>query len=568
MDNAQSIQKRKISFQPSYVLFLVVSAVILMLVLVPVGYMVFEALMTEKDGFTFTNFIKYFKQKSMQEALRNSLLVASGIGVFGGLIGVTLAFGVSRTNMRFKTLVKSTIIIAIMTPPFLLTMAYIILGGPNVGLINILIRKLFLFTGNYGPINIYSVWSLIILGLPQGIATIFMMVFPAMENMDPYLEEAARMSGADVKKASLDITIPLVRPALISGLILSFGQSLAMYGVPRMLNINVLTTKIRESITILDFEMGAVVSVTVTALSIVAVLLYRRAVRSTKKYSTISAKGFRPAVIKLGNSRHLFSLLGMVYALFGFLIPYSTLIMVSFMHSVGNGFVGWNWTLVNYKTLFTSAVALKAIKNSIFLGVMTASVAVFLGFIAGYILVRLKMKGRGVLEYICNLPSGISGTALALGLIFMYLSRPLNVLHIYGTIWILLVAYVTRMLPSGVRYSQSSLIQINTELEEASRISGGSRTYTIMHITLPLAKTGLTYAWLLIFVMAFPELSSSSMLRNARTEVVATAILNLWDGAGGLPQAAAFGTVVFLLVTLLVILAQKVSGISMLDRNS
>lgn len=554
-------------FQASTVLFIAVCLIIALLVLVPIGYMVFESATDEAGVFTLQNFVKYFKRGSIREALLNTVLVAVGIGGLGTLLGVTLAFGVSRTNMRFKALVKSTIIIAIMTPPFLITLAYIILAGPNVGFVNRALRLLFWRGATYGPIDIYSVWSLVVLGLPQGIATIFMMVFPAMENMDPYLEEAARMSGGSARRASLSITIPLVRPAILSGLILSFGQSLALYGVPRMLNINVLTTKIRESVTVMDFKMGAVLSTTVTALSLLAVFLYRRTVRSSKKYSTISAKGFRPSVMKLGRSRHLFSALGLVYALFGFLIPYCTLLMASFMRSVGNGFEKSNWTLRNYASLINSDVAITAFKNSLFLGAMAATCVVLLGLIAGYIIVRAKVRGRGVVEYLCNMPSGISGTALAMGLIFMYLSKPLNRLHLYGTIWLLLIAYITRMLPSGVRYCQSALIQIHTELEEASRISGASWGRTMRSVTVPLAKTGMLYAWILTFVMAFPELSSSVMLRNAGTDVVATAILDLWDGAGGLPQAAAFGTVVFMLVTGLVLLAQKVTGRSMIDRT-
>ena len=562
-----SAPRLKNGFRASNLLFWLVCAAILLLVCVPIGFMLFEAVTTDTGALTLQNFIKYFKRNSILESLRNTLLVAAGIGGLGTVLGVTLAFGVSRTNMRFKTLVKSTIIVAIMTPPFLITLAYIILAGPNVGFVNQALRWLLRLDTTYGPINIYSVWAIVVLGLPQGIATIFMMVFPAMENMDPYLEEAARMTGASARRASLNVTIPLVRPAILSGLILSFGQSLALYGVPRMLNINVLTTKIRESVTVMDFKMGAVLSTTVTALSLLAVFLYRRTVRSSKKYSTISAKGFRPSVMKLGRARHAFSALGIVYALFGFLIPYGTLLMASFMRTVGNGFAPGNLTLQNYAALLHSDVAITAFQNSVLLGALTATGVVLLGLIAGYLIVRTQFRGRGALEYLCNMPSGISGTALAMGLIFMYLSFPLNQLRVYGTIWLLLIAYVTRMLPSGVRYCQSALIQINTELEEASRISGASWGRTMWRVTIPLAKTGMMYAWILTFVMAFPELSSSVMLRNAGTDVVATAILDLWDGAGGLPQAAAFGTVVFLLVTTLVILAQKVSGRSMIDRS-
>jgi iron(III) transport system permease protein len=555
------------TFQPSYILFVLVSAIIAVLICVPIGYMLFESFTTEAGNFTLVNFQKYYGKGGVVEALANTLLVGIGIGVLGSLIGVTLAYGVSRTNMRFKTLVKSTIIVAIMTPPFLITLAYIILGGPNMGYVNQALRLLFHLKSSYGPIDIYSVWSLVILGLPQGIATIFMMVFPALENMDPYLEEAGRMCGASSRRTAMQITIPLVKPAVLSGLMLAFGQSLALYGVPRMLNINVLTTKIRESITVMDFKLGAVLSATVTVLSMLAVFLYRRTIRSNKKYSTISAKGFRPAVMKLGKSRYLFSLLGLIYACFGFLIPYVILLIASFMKSVGNGFMPDNFTLGNYLNLMQSAVAKTAFKNSMYLGFMTATCVVSLGLVSAYVVVRLKVRGRGLLEYLSNMSSGISGTALAMGLIFMYLSFPLNRLHLYGTLGLLLVAYVTRMLPSGARYCQSALIQINTELEEASRISGASWSRTLVNVTIPLAKTGLIYAWILTFVMAFPELSSSIMLRNAGTDVVATAILDLWDGAGGLNQAAAFGTVVFMIVTALVVLAQKLSGRSLLDRS-
>ena len=179
--NGVKENKARRSFQASSILFVVVIAVIMMLVLVPIGYMLYESCTNDMGAFTLENFVRYFKRKSIRESLRNTLLVSAGIGGFGTLLGVTLAFGVSRTNMRFKTLVKSTIIIAIMTPPFLITLAYIILAGPNVGFVNRVLRWLFKLDTSYGPVNIYSIWSLVILGLPQGIATIFMMVFPAIQ---------------------------------------------------------------------------------------------------------------------------------------------------------------------------------------------------------------------------------------------------------------------------------------------------------------------------------------------------------------------------------------------------
>lgn len=562
------MNRRKVTRQFDWMnlIFVLIALIVVFLVCVPIGFMIYKSITTGDGEFTLGNFAKYLSKSSIQRAILNTVIVSVGIGALATLIGVTLAFGVSRTNMRGKLLLKTTIIIAIMTPPFLVTMAYIMLAGPNSGYINRILRRIFSLDTSYGPINIYSVWALVILGAPGSIANIFMMTFPALENMDPSLEESARVTGAPAWRTSLKITIPLVKPAILSGFMLSFGQSIAMYGVPRMLNIDVMTTAIRESLTLMDFQMGAVLSVIVTCFSLLAVLLYRLTIRSGKKYQTISAKGFRPSVLKLKYVQHLFTALGLLYAFLAFLLPYGTLFLTSFMKSPGNGFRMDNFTLENYVTIFTNSATLTAFKNSFFLSIMTATIVVVIGILCAYLIVRMRVRGSAILEYLYNMPSGIAGTALAMGLIFMYLTRPLNTLGFYGTIWILLIAYITRMLPSGTRYCQSALLQISYELEEASRVSGASWRKTLLKVTIPLAKTGVVYAWILTFIMSFPELSASVMLRNPRTDVVSTAILNLWDGSGGLPQASAFGMVVFGLITIMVVFGQKLTGKSMLDR--
>ena len=563
-----AMARKKVHWDTGKVLFIFSVAIAAFLVCVPVGFLLWESLTTKGGDLTLANFYKYLARGNVREAIFNTLLVSIGISGLGCVLGVTLAFGVSRTNMWGKRLVRSAVIISVMTPPFLLTLAYIILGGPNEGMVNKLLRGWFNLSTTYGPINVYSIWALIVLGVPMGTAVIFLMTFPALENMDPYLEEAARTSGASPLRSAFDVTIPLVKPAILSGMMLAFGQTVAMYGVPRMLNINVLTLVIRESLVIMDFKGGAVLSVIITVLSLAVVFLYRWSLRSGKRYNTISAKGFRPNVMRLGGGRHIFTALGILYAIFAFLLPYATLITASFMKSVGQGLHLDNFTLYNYTSIFDSAETWVALKNSFYLAFGTASIVVLVGLVIAYILVRTKVRGRGALEYLCNIPMGISGTALAMGLIFMYLTPPLSELKLYGTLGIILVAYCTRQLPSGVRYSQSSLLQISVELEEASRVAGAGWIRTMVKITIPLIKTSLVYAWILSFINAFPELSTSVMLRNAGTSVVATAILELWDGAGGLPQAAAFGSVVFLVVAFLVMVAQRAVGASMLKEKA
>jgi iron(III) transport system permease protein len=548
-------------------IFLSAVGIVVFLVCVPCGFLLWESFTDKAGSFTLANYPRYLVRPNVVEAVLNTLVVSISISAAGCLLGVAMAFGVSRTNMLGKGLVKSAVVISVMTPPFLLTLAYIILGGPNEGLVNKFLRWLLSLATTHGPINIFSLWSLVILGLPMGTAIIFLMAFPALENMDPYLEEAARITGGSAWRSAIDVTIRVIKPAIFSGMILAFGQTVAMYGVPRMLNINVLTLAIRESLVIQDFKLGAVLSVTTTGLSLLAVFLYRHSMRSGKRYNIISSRGFRPAAMKLGKSRHVFTAIGMAYAVFAFILPYTILLAVSFMKSLGMGFSADNLSFRNYVNIFNSASNWNAFKNSLTLAFGTSTIVVAVGLIIAFILTRTSIRRRAWLEYLCNLPMGISGTALAMGLIFMYLTYPLNILKLYGTLGILLIAYCTRQLPSGVRYGHSSLLQISKELEEASRVAGAGWLKTIAKITIPLVRNGMFYAWILAFINVFPELSASSMLRNSRTPVVATAILELWDGAGGLPQAAAFGSIVFLLVAGLVAFGQTIVGGSMLDRQ-
>jgi iron(III) transport system permease protein len=554
-------------FELGTLVWLVAVALVFFLVCTPIGFIVYESLTQESGAVSLTNYARVLARGHVREAVINTMVMAIGIGALSVLVGVPLAFGVSRTNMAGKWLVKNAVIVAVMTPPFLLAMAYIILAGPNAGVANRVIRAIFHLSTDVGPLNVFSLWALIVLGVPTGAAIIFLQAFPALENMDPFLEESARMSGASPFATAFTVTLPLMRPAILSGVLLTFGATVAMYGVPHMLNINVLTLAIRESVMVPDFKAGAVLSAMVTIMSLGAVFLYRASVRFGKRYQTITARGFRPNVMHLGRIRHLFTAFGVTYALFAFVLPYSTLAITSFLKSLGLGLSWDNLTLRNYVQLLETPLPRLAFTNSMVLGVGTATVATFIGVVIGYMIVRFSIRGRQTLDYISGLPMGIAGTALAAGLIFMYLTPPLMYLGLYATLWLLLIAYVTRQLPVAVRYCQGALMQIGSELEEASRICGATRLQTLCAITIPLVKTGIVYAWILVFIQAFPELSSSILLRNAGTDVVSTAILDLWDGSGGLPLASAFAAIVFVLVTLMVAVAQRVGGRSLVGTS-
>lgn len=554
-------------FDFTQLIWLVAVLFLVFIIVLPIGYTLYESFTNQSGSLTLSNY-NYLSRPYVQEAIFNTILLALGVGFLSVVIGVPLAFGVSRTNMSGKSLVKSAVVISVVTPPFLVSMAYIVLLGPRVGYINIFLRNLFNLPLTSGPIDIFSLWGLIILGLPGGVALVFIQNFPTFANMDPSLEEAARMSGANPLKTILHITLPVMKPAILSGALLACTTALAMYGVPHMLNINVLTIAIRQAFIVLDFKAGATLSTVVIVLSVSGLMLYRWSVRMASRYQTISAKGFRPAVMRLGKSRHLFTALGVVYALFTLILPYGSLIIVSLLRTLGTGISLQNLTLQNYIVVFRSALPKAALLNSVILATGTSTVVVFLGLFVGYLVVRTRMKGRMILDYLSILPMGIAGTALAAGLIIVYLTPPFVRLAVYGTNWILLIAYTTRFTPTGMRFCQSALLQVGKELEESSRVSGANQTQTLRYVTIPLIKNALLFAWILVFIQTLPEISASTLLRGAGTDVISTAILDMWDGTGGMRSASALGVILFVLITVLLILAQKLGGRSYLDASS
>ena len=261
---------------------------LLYLVAVPFGYMIVDSL--TEDGVTLQHFGDFAADPKLRAATLNSLLVATGVAALSVLVGAPLAFGVARTAMRGKAMVRATVIVSLISPDFLIAMAYIALAGPNAGYFNRIIRDGLGIGSGPGPLDIYSLWGLIFTALPHGVSYVFIALVPALRNMDPALDEAARLQGASGLRTVRDVTLPLMRPALLSGALLAFAGSLAMFGPPHMLRLNVLTIATREALVRLDFKAASATSVVLIALSLVALLLYRRSVRQAERFRTLGVK--------------------------------------------------------------------------------------------------------------------------------------------------------------------------------------------------------------------------------------------------------------------------------------
>lgn len=526
---------------------------LLYLVAIPIGFMLVDAFTDE--GITLFNFQDFAADPKLVRATLNSFLVAFGVAALSVVIGAPLAFGVALTNMRGKGLIRATMVISLISPDFLLAMAYIALAGPNAGYFNRILRELLGMGDVPGPLNVFTFWGLIFTALPHGVSFVFLTLVPALRNMDPALDEAARLQGANVWRALRDVTLPIMRPALLSGALLAFAGSLAMYGPPHMLRLNVLTISIREALLRLDFKAASVASVVLIAMSLVALALYRRTTQQGERFRTVGGKSFATREIEIGRVAHVLTALGIVYALIALVVPYGGMLMISFLKSVGEGVSLGNLTFENYTAVITNPAVRDAAKLSVILAASSATLVVAMGFVIAYVLVRSKLRGRALLDYLSILPLAVPGTALAIALVVVYLNWPLNSLGFYGSFGILFVAYLARFVTFGVRTNQSTLVQLSPELEEASRVAGAGGFKTMLQITVPIMRQALIYAWILVFILALPELSASVILKGIHTQTLSTALLDIWNGNGGLAMACAFGMTMFAAVSLCLLVA-------------
>lgn len=542
------------------ILFFLSFLCLLFVVALPLAGITWQSLRARDGGFTLANYLTFFSSNRMLQAALNTILVASVSAIGSVLIATPLAFGVTRTNMRGKQLVYIATIIAFASPGFLMALAYIMLAGPNAGLINEFLRSTFDLETSRGPLNILTLGGFIFLSLPQTVAFAFLIMVPAFQNMDVSLEEASRIAGVKPGPTIWKITLPMMRASILAGALLAFSTTLTEFATPYLLGIDVLTVSMHGALLSANFGVAAMLATVSASMSLVVLVLYRYSIRMSQNYRTIAGRGVRVGNLDLGWGRHLFTTLGFTYSMVGAIIPSILLVLISFMAEIRFGFWPTNYTLVHYEFIFSNQLVVNAIRNSFILGFAAAFIIALLGFILAYIITRIAIPGRAIIDYLSILPLGIAGVAFGIGTIIVNLETPLSHLSLYGTVWILLIAYVGRYIPFGVRTSQVALLQLSAEMEEASRVGGRGQLSTLWRITLPLVRPALAYAWIFGFVQAFTEVSVSSVLTGFQNPVTATALLNMYDSNYGLQRACAVGVVMFTVAMSLVVLARKIGG--------
>lgn len=538
-----------------WILFPIGLAAVAILIVFPLVRMFKGSVLTPEGQFSIIYFKNILKDPALFQAFKNSMVIAIGATCISLITGVPMAWAVSRTDIPLKNFIRNLTTVSMVTPPFLGAIAWIFLLGPGSGKFNVLFRQL--FNTQMTLFNIFSLEGITFVIAMYVYPFVFIYTASALDNMDANLEDAANILGSSKWKTALKITLPLVAPAIISGAILSFLEALALFGVPAVLGMSrgifTLTTRIYQLFNYPpDFQQGAAMAVPLIIITGV-LLIFQYMYLRKRQFTIISGKSSQPMLIQLGFAKWPV----LAYCLFiiclSVVLPYIMLLLISLSKVWGAPLTLSNLTFENFEfILFRYSLSQRAFINSFILSFGAASIAVVLGLIIAIYNKRTENLGRRFLHYMMVLPFAIPGIAMAVAFLWAYISPPFN---LYGTIWILLAAYIARRIPLCYMNCSDAMTQINFELEESARSLGASWLKSIVAITIPLLKLSLVSGWMLVFITSFRELSASILLYSPNSEVIAVTIITLFEE--GEFEALAALSIVILAITLLFITGSR-----------
>ncbi|HEY6259253.1 MAG TPA: iron ABC transporter permease [Xanthobacteraceae bacterium] len=537
---------------------------LVILVVLPLMSLLFGSVRGE-DGLSLDHFAEVLGGRLYVTALKNSLTLGAWTGLFSTIIGLTLAWAVARTDVPAKPLLQATATLSYLSPPFLTAIAFTYLFSPNAGLINVFLRDVAGLP--WLTFNIFSMPGLVLVTVMHTFPFVYLLAASALQSVDASYEEAAQILGAGKLRTAVAITGPLVAPAVLSGALLGFVNAIALFGSQAIIGLPGRIVTLPTRIYALfdyppEYGLASALSLVFVLITITALYL-QRAFLARRSYVTLAGKGSRPQLLRLGRLRFVLLGIGIVIFIVSILAPFSTLIAVSFSKSWGLDF--WKGlTLANYKfILFDYDVTRRAIQNSLLLATLAATAAVLLGAVIGWIDLRTRIPGRRLLDYFALIPLGLPGIVMAVALIQFWLAMPIA---LYGTLAILLLAYVGRYIPLGVRAANAALRQIDPSLEESAQILGASWLTTMREVTLPLIRPGLFAGWLLVFVPVIQELSASILLFSSSSITLAVAIYNLYE-TGYIEPVAALAMVNMVIIGAAIWLANMIGGGRILTRG-
>jgi iron(III) transport system permease protein len=551
--------------EPRYITLAIAALAVAYLALVPVGTMVYASLQSGFLGLTpstwsVQHYIDTFRDPGFGQLVLNSFVYAAATATVATVVGFGLAWLVARTNTPAKGFARAAALVPLIVPGILNTVAWSLLLSPERGPVNVFLRSVHLPT-----FNVFTLGGMIFVQATHVIPVAYLMGTAAFTSMDSSLEEAALGSGSSPAKTFRKITLRMIRPAIMSAALLMFVQTISTFEVPQLIGVParryVFVSRIYSALQQFppDYGTVGVLGVFVLVVASVGLILSQRLSRSGS-VATITGKGFRSGTQDIGRWRWVGFAGILVFFVIAVALPIAMLLWSSLLPGYEQPSMSAlkDLTLSNFNQILVRPGLSRAVKNSLITAVSSALIVTALSALVSYLTVRTKLRGRGVLDALATVPIAVPSVIMGVGILYWYLVAPLPV-HLYGTLTILVIAFVTITLPYGMRYLSPGMAQIKDELEEAATASGASWTQAFRRIFVPLLMPSLLAAFVYTMIVAFREISAAIFLYTSSSEVISVQVYDLYSN-GSYPVVAALGVVIVAFLSLLAGAARLISS--------
>jgi len=536
------------------------AALLCALIVLPVSWLLVFGFSNPAGAFTFENFRLLATDPSFLEPMVTTLIIAVSSSALCCAIAAPMGWLVARTDVPLGRTIRALVTASFVTPPFLGAIAWELLAAPNSGLLNQAYRALTGAPQDDALFNIYSLGGLIFVIATYTFPYVFVLVANALERIPGELEDASAILGGRIWYTARRVMIPLALPALLAGALIAFLQAMTLFGSPAILALpsgfHTMTTKIWS---LFQYppkpELAAAAALPLLVLTVV-LLRTQRGLLGRRGYTVVGGKFGRPRRIRLGALKWAALAACLAVLCLPVFLPYFALFNAAFSPSASTLISPSTMTLQNVQFTFELSTTKVALKNTFILGTLAATLGTGLALVIGYITARRAVAGHRVLAFLATAPIAIPGIVLGVGLFLVYARPPFQ---LYGTLWILLIAYITIELPAAYQQMQSAFRSVHPELEDASRILGATRLQALGHVTAPLLRTSVIATWCFIFVSVIRELSAAIMLFTSETKVVSVLIFDLKD-SGDLGAIAVLGLAMLLITFAVVIFANRIPG--------
>jgi len=526
-------------FEPRAVMMVITVMLLLMSIAYPLSLVLLKSF-SIGETFAWGNYLKMAADPLSVKALLNTLYVGAVTTLVATLIGVATAFLLARTDLPGRGVFRALIFLTFITPAYIGAVAWIQLLG-RAGYINKLLMNI--FNLSVPPIELYSLEGIIFVMAVHLYPLVFLTTYNALRMADPLLEDAAASSGGTKFRILNTITLPLVLPSILSGAALVFLQTISCFAVAAAIGLPtgnyVLTTRIYAALSHYDVRMACAVSIILVLITGI-VLFGHDKLLGRKRYTVTTSGSRRPTPIELGKWGLPIAVALFVFISVTLLLPLASILLSSFLKLWGLPPTSGNLTLGNYMKIFSDPLTGRAMRNSLMFAGSAATGAVLIGLINSYFSTRTKVMGRQFLDFLTTMPLAIPGPVLATAMILAFFKPPLG---LYGTPWIIIVAYIAAFIPYAVRNISGTLKGMDPTLEEIGWVSGASWARTMKDITVPLIRPGIWTGWILVFLMALREIPLSTMLYAQHTKTIGVLLFSKTE-EGELEMVSAIAVIV------------------------